>query len=609
VQILGISAFYHDSAACLLRDGEIVAAAEEERFTRCKHDAQFPREAVAYCLREAGIKLADVDLVVFYEKPLRKLARLVETYLAHAPRGFRQFRSSATRWLTRRLHIRRELDRGLDHAYRGRYAFTEHHESHAGSAFYPSPFDEAAIVTLDGVGEWTTTSIARGRGHRIEMLRELRFPHSLGLLYSALTAFTGFRVNSGEYKLMGLAPYGEPIYQDTILRELIRLEADGSFRLNMTYFAFDRAGVMTSPAFDRLFGGPARDEATPIGQREMDLAASIQAVTEQIVLRIARQARALTGCADLVLAGGVALNCVANGRLVRERVFDRIWVQPAAGDSGGALGCALFAWHHVLDNPRPPRLPGTSGGSDRMQGSFLGPRFGPDEIGRYLDSVGAVFHREPSEPALCQRVAELIASGNVVGHFAGRMEFGPRALGNRSILADARNRDMQRVLNVKIKFRESFRPFAPAILRERVHEYFTWPEAVDSPYMGFVTHVHPAQRLAAGPPQSGLARLLAERSTVPAITHVDHSARIQTVDAERHPRLHGILRAFEQLTGCPLVINTSLNVRGEPIVHTPEDAYRCLMSTDMDALVLENMLVLKTEQPAANVRPARVAAD
>ncbi|MFI7453489.1 carbamoyltransferase [Nonomuraea sp. NPDC049714] len=584
VYVLGISAFFHDSAACLVRDGEIVAAAEEERFSRIKHDAGFPRAAVAYCLRAAEIEMADVDLVVFYEKPLLKFQRLFATYLEHAPRGYRQFRLSAARWLGRRLRIRRELDRGLGHGYRGRYYFTEHHESHAASAFFPSPFDDAAIVTLDAVGEWATTSIAHGREGRVEMLRELRFPHSLGLLYSAMTAFTGFRVNSGEYKLMGLAPYGEPIHRDTILRELIELRDDGSFRLNMRYFAFDRADVMTSPAFDRLFGGPPRHESAPITRREMDLAASVQSVTEEVVLRITRHARELTGSPDLVLAGGVALNCVANGHLLRSGVFDRIWVQPAAGDSGAALGCALFAWHHLLDNPRPATT------SDAMRGCFLGPRFGNDEIRRYLESVGARFHVKPDEGALCTRVAELIADGKIVAHFAGRMEFGPRALGNRSILADAREPDMQRTLNLRIKFRESFRPFAPAVLRERVHEYFVWAEGMDSPYMGFVTDVRSPQEL-------------------PAITHVDGSARIQTVDPDRHPRLHGILRAFERRTGCPLIINTSLNVRGEPIVHTPAEAYHCLMSTGIDVLILENTLVYFEEQPAANRRATKVAAD
>jgi carbamoyltransferase len=603
VHILGLSAFYHDSAACLLRDGEIVAAAQEERFSRLKHDASFPRQAVAYCIDEAGIQLADLDLVVFYEKPLLKFERLLETYLAHAPRGFRQFRLSAPLWIKQKLHIPRELDRGLDHAYRGRYVFTEHHEAHAASAFYPSPFDEAAIITLDGVGEWTTASIARGRGARIEMLQEQRFPDSLGLLYSALTYFTGFRVNSGEYKLMGLAPYGKPIYRDTILRELLRLEPDGSFRLAMQYFAFDRSDVMTSPAFDQLFGGPRRDEAAPITQREMDLAASIQAVTEEIVLRIARHARALSGCANLVLAGGVALNCVANGRLMREGVFERVWVQPAAGDAGAALGCALFVWHHVLEKPRAAST------RDRMQGSFLGPGFSDAAICNYLDSVGAQFQREPSEDALCARIAALLADGKVVGHFAGRMEFGPRALGNRSILADARGTEMQSLLNAKIKFRESFRPFAPAVLRERVHEYFEWPEALDSPYMGFVSHVQSVQRRACDLKRTGFSQLAEPHSSVPAVTHVDHSARIQTVDAERHPRLHGILRAFDRLTGCPLIINTSLNVRGEPIVHTPADAYRCLMSTGMDALVLQDVLLLRADQPASNVQAARTAPD
>jgi carbamoyltransferase len=601
MHILGISAFYHDSAACLVRDGEIVAAAQEERFTRKKHDAGFPRNAAAYCVREAGIGFGDLDLVVYYEKPLLKFERLLETYLAHAPRGFRLFRLGVPLWIKQKLHVPRELDRGLEHAFRGRYVFTEHHESHAASAFYPSPYDEAAIVTLDGVGEWATGSIAHGRGHRIELLRELRFPDSLGLLYSAFTYFTGFKVNSGEYKLMGLAPYGEPIYRDAILRELVRLEPDGSFRLNMHYFAYDRAEVMTSRAMDRLFGGPPRQPEAALTQRELDLAASIQAVTEEIVLRIAHHAHALTGARNLVLAGGVALNCVANGRLLREGPFEKLWVQPAAGDAGAAMGCALFAWHQLTDHVRTPLA------SDALRGTFLGPAYTAQEIVRYLESVSAPFEQHPSEAALCDAVCQLLAQGRVVGHFAGRMEFGPRALGNRSILADARAADMQATLNAKIKFRESFRPFAPAVLRERAREYFDVPE--DSPYMTFVGSLLPDKRVPVPAELSGLARLSQARSVVPAVTHVDHSARVQTVDAQRNPRLHGILSAFEQRTGSPVLVNTSFNVRGEPIVNTPADAYRCFMSTGMDALVLENCILLRERQPRANVQPARVAAD
>jgi carbamoyltransferase len=583
--ILGISAYFHDSAACLLEDGVVVAAAEEERFSRVKHDASFPHAAIAFCLRAAGIEISDITLVVFYEKPLVKLRRIVATQLANAPRGYEQFRRSIPHWLRRRVLARRELRRALGDGYRGRYLFTEHHEAHAASAFYPSPFAVAAVVTIDAVGEWTTTSIALGRGRHLRMLQELRFPHSLGLLYSAFTAFTGFRVNSGEYKLMGLAPYGKPVYRETILRELVDLQDDGSFRLHMRYFAFDRSDHMTTSAFTRLFGGPPRDPDAPITTRETDLAASIQSVTDEVVLRIARHARRTTGADDLALAGGVALNCVTNGRLLRAGVFQRVWVQPAAGDSGGALGCALFAWHHVLGRPRLPVA------TDAMQGSFLGPWFDSSAIRRYLRAVAAPFHDGYSETELCEQVAALIAEGKVVAHFAGRMEFGPRALGNRSILADARDPGMQRALNLRIKFRESFRPFAPVVTREQASRYFVLPDDLDSPYMSFVAQVRPG------------------RTPLPAVTHVDGSARVQTADRVRHPRLHGVLRAFEALTGTAVLINTSLNVRGEPIVHTPAEAYQCLMSTGIDALVLEDVLVLRDEQPGANARPARVAAD
>ena len=594
MHILGLSAFYHDSAACLLRDGEILAAAQEERFTRKKHDAGFPAHATRFCLREAGIEYEDLDLVVFYEKPLLKLERLLESFLAHAPRGFGLFRISAPSWIKHKLHIPRELDRGLEQRYRGRYVFTEHHEAHAASAFYPSPFEEAAVLTLDGVGEWATGCIGHGDGRQLRMLRELRFPHSLGLLYSALTYFTGFKVNSGEYKLMGLAPYGEPVYRDVILRELVHVEPDGSFRLAMRYFAFEHAAVMTSKAFEALFDGPARDPEGPLTQREMDLAASIQAVTEEILLRIAKHARELTGSHNLVLAGGVALNCVAAGRLKHEGPFERVWVQPAAGDAGGALGCALFAWHELLEHERTPRQ------HDRQRGSLLGPQITHSEVVDTLRALGAPFHELEDERALCTQVAELLAAGKVVGHFAGRMEFGPRALGNRSILADPRAHDMQAILNAKIKFRESFRPFAPAILRERVHEYFQCLENEDSPYMSFVAYVHPDKRLELTERSSGMrdfARLSQPRSVIPAVTHLDYSARLQTVDSQRNPRFHALLSAFAERTGCPVLINTSLNVRGEPIVNSVHDAYRCLMSTGMDALVLENAIVYQHEQP------------
>ena len=594
MHILGISAFYHDSAAALLRDGQIVAAAQEERFTRKKHDHSFPRHAAAYCVKEAGISFDQLDMVAFYDKPLLKFDRLLETYLAHAPRGFKVFMMGLPLWLKQKLHIPRELDRGLAGHYRGRYVFTRHHESHAASAFYPSPFDEAAVLTLDGVGEWATGSIAHGRGNRIEPLQEMRFPHSLGLLYSAFTYFAGFRVNSGEYKLMGLAPYGEPIYKGRILSELIDLKPDGSFRLNMDYFAYCHDDVMTSPRMNSLFDGPPRKPESAIGQREMDLAASIQAVTEEIVLRIGRHAHTLTGSKNLTMAGGVALNCVANGRLLREGPFERIWIQPAAGDAGGALGAAAFVWHQLLDRTRVPLA------QDAQRGSLLGPAFGNDEVRAYLDRVGAVYTCHDDEQDLAERVATLIAEGNVVGHMAGRMEFGPRALGARSILGDPRSPEMQSTINLKIKFRESFRPFAPAVLREHVHEYFETRPQEDSPYMLLVAPVRAERRTKS---RSRTTRSLDEvrqvRSDLPAVTHVDYSARIQTLDCERQPRLYHIVEAFKRNTGCPVVINTSFNVRGEPIVMTPEDAYRCFMGTNMDALVIENQILLKTEQPNA----------
>lgn len=589
--ILGVSAFYHDSAACLVRDGELVAAAQEERFTRKKHDPAFPRLAVEYCLREAGAQVEQLDLVAFYDKPLLKFGRLLETYVAHAPVGFKMFLRGLPLWLKQKLHLPRELDQGLGGRYRGRYVFLEHHESHAASAFFPSPFDEAAILTIDGVGEWATGSIAVGRDHRIELVEELRFPHSLGLFYSAMTYFTGFRVNSGEYKLMGLAPYGKPVFADRMLEELFDLRPDGSFRLNMDYFAYCYDDVMTSPRMERLLGGPPRRAETRLTQREMDIAASTQKVTEEIVMRMARHARELTGMRNLVLAGGVALNCVANGKLLREGPFDQLWIQPAAGDAGGALGAALFAWHQLLDKPRPART------ADSQRGSLLGPAYSDEEIRTFLASVGAVYEHFTDEAALYERIAELLASEKVVGQLAGRMEFGPRALCNRSILGDARSREMQTTMNLKIKFRESFRPFAPAVLREHVHEYFDVPPHLDSPYMLLVAPVRDEQLLAVDPAVEGLDKLKQIRSTVPAITHVDNSARLQTIDAERNPRMHAILSAFHRRTGCPVVINTSFNVRGEPIVCSPADAYRCFMATNIDVLVLENCVLLKEQQP------------
>ena len=594
MNILGISAFYHDSAACLVRDGEIVAAAQEERFTRKKHDYRFPTRAIEYCLAEGGISAAQLDLVAFYDKPLLKFDRLIETYVAYAPQGFRLFLMGLPLWLKQKLYTPRELDEGLSNQYTGRYVFLEHHESHAASAFFPSPFDEAAILTLDGVGEWATGSIAVGRGNQIQMLKELRFPHSLGLLYSAFTYFTGFKVNSGEYKLMGLAPYGEPVYADLIREKMLDLKPDGSFRMDMSYFAYTHRDVMTSAKFDRLFGGPPRKPESPITQREMDLAASIQGVTEEIMLGIARTAHELTGMDNLCLAGGVALNCVGNGKILREGPFDRVWIQPAAGDAGGALGAALFVWHQLLENKREPR------GRDAQKGSLLGPAYSAAEIQRFLDAKGAVYRKYENEDALCDAIAELVAQENVVGHCAGRMEFGPRALGARSILGDARSRKMQATMNVKIKFRESFRPFAPAVLREDVAEYFEMRPDEDSPYMLLVAPVRDDKRLAIeSRGEKGLDKLRQVRSVVPAITHVDYSARVQTIDAERNPRFTKILQAFKRKTGSPVLINTSFNVRGEPIVNTPEDSYRCFMHTNMDALVLENFVLLKKDQPEA----------
>ncbi len=594
--ILGISAFYHDSAAALLRNGEILAAAQEERFTRKKHDHRFPSHAVEYCLREAGIDAGRLDHVAFYDKPLAKFERLLETYLACAPWGFKVFTMGLPLWLHKKLHLPREMDRALGGRYRRRYVFPEHHESHAASAFFPSPFQEAAILTIDGVGEWATASMGHGRGNRISITHELRFPHSLGLLYSAFTFFTGFRVNSGEYKLMGLAPYGQPVYRDAILQKLLDLKPDGSFRLNMDYFGYCHSDVMTTPAFDRLFGGPPRRPETRLTQREMDLAASIQSVTEEIIVRQVRRLHALTGMKNLTLAGGVALNCVANGRLLREGPFENIWIQPAAGDAGGALGAALFVWHQLLDNPRDANP------HDAQRGSLLGPSCGDAEIRNYLDRVGAVYQTIDDEDQLIDRVVEMIADEKVIGWFQGRMEFGPRALGSRSIIGDPRSRKMQSVMNLKTKFRESFRPFAPSVLREHVHEYFDVTPGQDSPYMLLVAPVRHDRRCPVDPRDNhriGLDKLKTVRSQVPAITHVDYSARVQTVDPNRHGRYYRLIRRFRDRTGCPLIVNTSFNVRGEPIVCTCEDAYRCFMATNMDALVLNNQLLLKSQQPDA----------
>ena len=594
--ILGISAYYHDSAATLVVDGEVVAAAQEERFTRIKHDHGFPSHAIAYCLREAGLTAADLDYVGFYDKPFLKFERLLETYLGFVPEGFRSFLKAMPLWLNQKLHLPREIRRELGGGFTKRIVFTEHHESHAASAFYPSPFEEAAIMTLDGVGEWATASFGAGRGNRVDLSHELRFPHSLGLLYSAFTYFTGFKVNSGEYKLMGLAPYGEPKYADLIIEKLLDLRADGSFRLNLEYFNYCQGLTMTSKRFDGLFGGPPRQPESPLTQREMDLAASIQKVTEEVLMRMVRHVHAVTGMSNLCLAGGVALNCVGNGRILREGPFDRVWIQPAAGDAGGALGVALFIWHQLLGNDRKVVEP------DGQQGSLLGPSFDDESIRTFLDTTGAVYHHFPEPELLDARLVELIEDEKVVGLFQGRMEFGPRALGCRSIIGDARSRAMQSVMNLKIKYRESFRPFAPIVLTERAAEYFDMAGDTDSPYMLVVSPVAAEQQLPVdGGDVVGLDKLKTIRSRIPAVTHVDYSARVQTVDRERNPRLHRLMTRFDEKTGCPVLINTSFNVRGEPIVCTPENAYHCFMGTDMDVLVLENTILLKSEQPTSQV--------
>jgi carbamoyltransferase len=592
--ILGLSAFYHDSAAALIVDGEIVAAAQEERFSRKKHDHGFPTQAIQYCLDEAGITAEQIDYVGFYDKPLLKFERLLETYLSYAPSGFKSFLKAMPLWLKQKLHLPREMKRGLGGAYKKRYIFTEHHESHAASAFFPSPFEEAAILTLDGVGEWATATFGVGRGNKIELTHEMHFPHSIGLLYSAFTYFCGFRVNSGEYKLMGLAPYGEPKYADLIIDKVIDLKEDGSFRMDMSYFNYCQGLTMTNDKFAQLFGAPAREPESPITQREMDIAASIQYVTEEIMLRCARHLHRLTGQKNLCLAGGVALNCVGNGRILREGPFENVWIQPAAGDAGGALGVALFTWHQLLGNERKV------GTSDSQRGSLLGPKFSADEIRAYLESQGAIFDYIEDEQQLCDQVASEMANENVVGWMQGRAEFGPRALGCRSIIGDARSEKMQRVMNVKIKFRESFRPFAPCVLRERVHDYFEMRHEEDSPYMLLVAPVVESRRVTQDDTTNrahGLEQVNTKRSDVPAITHVDFSARVQTVDAERHGRYHRLIKSFETQTGCPVIINTSFNVRGEPIVGTPEQAYRCFMATGMDLLVIENFVLHKDRQP------------
>ena len=628
--ILGISAYYHDSAACLVVDGRIVAAAQEERFTRKKHDASFPEHAVAYCLREAGITTAELDLVGFYEKPLVKFERLLETYTSSAPRGWRSYLMALPLWLSEKLWMADDIAAELE-GYSGEILFGEHHESHAASAFYPSPFEQAAVVTMDGVGEWATSSIGVGREHELEMLRELRFPHSLGLLYSAFTYYAGFKVNSGEYKVMGLAPYGEPKYVQAIKDHLVEIRDDGSLWMNQEYFTYTHGLTMTGTKLERLLGGPARKPESRLTQREMDLARSIQDITEEVMLKMTGFAHRESGLRDLCLAGGVALNCVGNGRILREGPFEQVWIQPAAGDAGGAVGVALSLWHRHLGKPRvSPEAAGTwerpdkvsaaqvevrsgdtsptpaqdrrASGSgpkyaDGMSGSYLGPRFTNDEIAAFLERGGYPARRLDGD-ALADEVAAHLAAEKVVGLLQGRMEFGPRALGGRSILGDPRSPKMQAVMNVKIKFRESFRPFAPSVLRDHVADWFELDG--DSPYMLLVAGVRDDRRVPLPPGAEalwGIEKLNVPRSTIPAVTHVDYSARIQTTRPETHGLYHEIIAAFHRLTGCPVIVNTSFNVRGEPIVCTPEDAYRCFMRTDMDTLVLENYVLDKTAQP------------
>ena len=595
--ILGISSYYHDSAACLLHDGKIIAAAQEERFSRIKHDSSFPQQAIQYCIEQAGIEPLDIDNIVFYEKPFLKFERLLETYLAFAPKGFRSFASAMPIWIKEKLYQKYNLVKSLKSLldpeidWSAKLLFSEHHLSHAASAFYPSPFQEAAVLTLDGVGEWTTTSFAVGNGKDLQVLKEIHFPHSLGLLYSAFTYYTGFKVNSGEYKVMGLAPYGEPKYVDLIKDNLIEIKEDGSFHLDMSYFDYCVGLTMTNNKFHKLFGGPPRESEAELSQREMDLAASIQKVTEEVLIKLAHSIAKETGKKNLCLAGGVALNCVANGILSREKIFENIWIQPAAGDAGGALGAALATWYIAHGKERIPKIE-----NDEMNGSYLGPSFSNNEIEEFLTQAGAVFYKY-DEDELIERVANALAMEKAVGWMQGRMEFGPRALGNRSIIADPRSALMQRQLNLKVKYRESFRPFAPSILREHVGEWFEYDG--NSPYMLLVANVKGDKRLEMTENQKGLfgiEKLNVPRSSVPAITHVDYSARIQTVHADTNPKYHALITRFNEITGCPLVVNTSFNVRGEPIVCSPEDAFKCFMGTELDVLAIGSYLLLKEEQ-------------
>ncbi len=599
MRVVGISAFYHDSAAALVRDGEIIAAAQEERFSRRKHDARFPRHAVEFCLGQGGVRLQDVDFVVFYDKPFLKFERLLETYLAFAPKGLRSFQMAMPLWVREKLfqkdllHLHlREFGPGFD--WKRKLLFAEHHVSHAASAFFPSPFEDALILTMDGVGEWATTSVALGKDNHIEVIKEIHFPHSLGLLYSAFTYYTGFKVNSGEYKLMGLAPYGRPKYVRDIRDNLIDVKPDGSFRLNLDYFSYCTGLKMTNALFDNLFGAPARKPEDKVQQFHMDIAASVQAVLEDVVLRMTRALKHETGARNLCLAGGVALNCVANGKILREGIFDGIWVQPASGDAGGALGAALAACHMFKGQSRK-----LNGHADSMQGAYLGPEFSQGEIEKRLRSVGAGFETM-NDDCILDTVVQALCDEKAVGWFQGRMEFGPRALGARSILGDARSPAMQSVLNLKVKYRESFRPFAPSVLREDAPEWFDID--VDSPYMLMVAPVTERRRIAMTPEQErlfGIDKLNVPRSTIPAVTHVDYSARIQTVHRETNPRYYELIQRFKQRTGCPVIVNTSFNVRGEPIVCTPEDAFRCFMGTEIEALAVGNCFLRKERQDAA----------
>lgn len=608
MNILGISAYYHDSAAALLINGKIIAAAQEERFTRKKNEAEFPHHAVKYCLEAGKITLSSVDYVVFYDKPLLKFERLLETYLAYAPQGFKSFIHAMPIWLKEKLYLKtvlkKELARLFPHeSTLPRLLFNEHHQSHAAAAFFPSPFQDASVLCIDGVGEWATTSVWQGKDNQLIPHWETHFPHSLGLLYSAFTYYTGFKVNSGEYKLMGLAPYGQPRYVQTILDHLIDLKEDGTFKLDMRYFNYHVGLTMTSPAFDELFGGKPRVPESPLTQREMDIARSIQVVLEEAVLRLARTVRRELPSENLCLAGGVALNCVANGKILKENIFKNIWIQPAAGDAGSALGAALSVWHEYLEQPRQAEP------NDAMQGGYLGPQFTTAEIQTYLDSVGAVYEIV-ADADLFPQVAEVLAQEAVVGWFQGRMEFGPRALGGRSILGDPRSAKMQSVMNLKIKYRESFRPFAPSVLAEKAGEYFDL--STDSPYMLLVADVNPALRLperAEDAALFGIERVNLPRSTLPAITHLDYSARVQTVHQTTNPRYYALLQAFDKLTGCAVLVNTSFNVRGEPIVATPQQAYECFMKTEMDYLVIENCFLKKLAQPQQNIGQVTVTLD